>query len=76
MSSFLKGKSMYGDFGLGAMFKMLIAALIIIPILLIQNVYMWLFKPAEIKSKVRIQPEVVLTTDGKKVDSLFIYREK
>lgn len=32
------------------------------------------FETPEVKSKVRITPEIELTTDGKKVDTVFIYK--
>lgn len=32
-------------------------------------------KPTEIQSKKRIQPEKRLTTDGKTVDTLYIYKQ-
>lgn len=35
-----------------------------------------LFSAKEIESKVLITPEVRLTTDGKNVDTLYIYKQK
>jgi hypothetical protein len=32
-------------------------------------------KPTEIRSNKRIQPEKILTTDGKTIDTLYIYKQ-
>ena len=59
--------------GIGCLFNIGIAAVVGVFLLSGYIAFDW-FKGDVIESQKRIVPEIKLTTDGKKVDTLFIYK--
>jgi len=49
---------------------------IIIVFVITGGISLFIFKKNYIKTKARIEPELLLTTDGKKIDTIYIYRKQ
>jgi hypothetical protein len=61
--------------GIGSAIGTAILIMLVVVGIVVGAICYWVGRTTQIKSKVRIIPEMVLTTDGKTVDTLFIYKK-